>query len=127
MPTHREEIVIRYVRWNVGDWIGGTDGLSPVVKGCYMTVLMRMYADGGPTLDDRRAIAHACGCSPHTWAVVRSKLLELGKIRVITLPSRGDRSTQCAYLVNSRVEKELIRFHKRSSPGRGRANLHIVT
>lgn len=78
------------------DFIAGTTQLTLEEKGAYSIVLDLIYQTGGPIEDDSRWIARVAGCSTKRWNIIRSRLIDLGKLHALD-----------GKLSNQRAEKQM--------------------
>lgn len=78
------------------DFIAGTTQLTLEEKGAYSIVLDLIYQTGGPIEDDARWIARVAGCSTKRWNIIRSRLIDLGKLHALD-----------GKLSNQRAEKQM--------------------
>lgn len=83
------------------DFVEGTIGLPFEVKCAYRVVIDLIYMQGGRLPDDARYIAGHLGCSLRRWNLIRSELIDRGKLVV----SGG-------FLSNYRADKELETLSK---------------
>ena len=93
------------MRWYKHDhvaFIDGTMGMDLETKGAYFMVLNLIYARGSPIADDDRWIAGVCGCTPHKWRKLKTKLIDSGKLY---LDDDGN-------LSNPRCDEEIARIKK---------------
>lgn len=65
------------------DFIGGTTRLSLEEKGAYSIALDLIYQTGGPIDDDPQWIARVAGCSTKRWNIIRSSLINFGKLHAL--------------------------------------------
>ena len=98
-----------FVKWNLADYIAGTQDLTIEQEGVYIRFLVRLYDRGKPFPDDDRFMVTVLGLSTvRVWKRVRDSLLEIGKII---------RRNGC--LTNNRFERERA---KRAQELRRQAN-----
>jgi uncharacterized protein YdaU (DUF1376 family) len=98
-----DEIVqFRHIDWHIGDWMGGTLGMSCEHEGAYCRFLNRLYQRGKPLPDDDRFMATVMGLSIRVWRRLRDVLVEAGKI-----------IARAGCLTNSRFEKERLKQAER--------------
>lgn len=78
------------------DFIEGTIGMPFELKAAYSIVLDLIYMQGGKLPNDDRYISGLLGCSVRKWKTIRSELVRLGKVEIIS-----------DFIQNKRAEKEL--------------------
>jgi len=83
------------------DFVEGTIGMPFEIKCAYRVVIDLIYMQGGQLPDDARYISGLLGCSLRKWKVIRSDLIERGKLEV-----SGE------FLTNKRADKELETLSK---------------
>jgi len=81
------------------DFVSGTRGMEPELRGVYIVLLCLMYGEDGSIADNERRISHVLEISTRLWRSYRSKLLDIGKL---SIPVEGR-------LSNGRVIKEIMR------------------
>lgn len=88
-----------FVKWNLSDYIAGTQDLTVEQEGVYIRFLVRLYDRGKPFPDDDKFMVTVLGLSTvRVWKRLRNSLLEIGKI----VQKNG-------FLTNSRFEKEKLK------------------
>lgn len=97
-PETDEATVFHFIKFHLGDWCGGTQGMSLEHEGAYLRFLVRLYQRGKPLPDDDRFMSTAMGLSLRIWRRVKEVLVEAGKIII-----------RAGSLTNSRFEKERAR------------------
>lgn len=78
------------------DFIEGTIGIPFEVKAAYRLLLDLIYMQNGRLADDARYISGHLGLTVRKWNLIRSELVDLGKIQIIS-----------GFISNYRVDKEL--------------------
>ncbi len=68
--------------WNVGDWIGGVEEITPETEYVYFRLVMFIYQMDGTLKDSDQANARRCRVSTRAYRKHKSKLIDLGKIEV---------------------------------------------
>ncbi len=68
------------------DWLIDTSKLTPDVRGNFVQIVMLIYAQGRPILNDPKWISGVCGCSPR---LVRSHVDKLVKDGFLSLTPDG--------------------------------------
>lgn len=99
---------VRRIDFSPDEWIAGAFTLKADQRGCYITIIMLIYSQGGPILDDPREMATACNVSLDKWRKIRAVLLEKGKIYL----------TDEGRISNRRCENELKKAQNRTENAR---------
>lgn len=94
-PDADEGTVFHYISLHIGDWLGGTVGMTPEQEGAYFRFLAHLYQRGKPLPDDDRLMARVMSLSLRVWKRLKSDLVALGKIII-----------RAGSLTNNRFEKE---------------------
>lgn len=89
------EVPFTYAKWDISDWIKGTEGMSLEIEGAYKRFCIQLYRWGRPLADDDKRMAALMAISLRVWKRVKAALVEAGKIIV-----------RNGSLTNSRFEKE---------------------
>lgn len=97
-----ECVQFRHIDWHIGDWLGGTLGMSLEVEGAYCRFLNRLYQRGKPLPDDDRFMAVSMGLSLRVWKRIKEALIAAGKV-----------IARAGCLTNLRFEKERIKRAER--------------
>ncbi len=97
-----DAVQFRHIDWHIGDWMGGTIGMSCEHEGAYCRFLNRLYQRGKPLPDDDRFMSVVMGLSVRVWRRLRDVLVEAGKIMV-----------RAGCLTNARFEKERMKQAER--------------
>jgi len=97
-----DTVQFRHIDWHIGDWVGGTMGMSCEQEGAYCRFLNRLYQRGKPLPDDDRFMSTIMGLQIRVWRRLRDILVEAGKIIV-----------RAGCLTNSRFEKERLKQAER--------------
>ncbi len=69
-----------WIRFNLYDWISGTDGMTLEQRGVYITLLVRMYDKKAPIKTDFETLARACNCSQKKFATIVEYLISDDKL-----------------------------------------------
>jgi uncharacterized protein YdaU (DUF1376 family) len=101
----KDEDRIRFLEidWHIGDWIGGTLGMSLEIEGAYCRLMNRLYQAGKPLPNDDRIMSQVMGLSLRIWKRIKDTLVEAGKILI-----------RAGCITNSRFEKERQRAAERT-------------
>lgn len=78
----------------------GSAELSLAERGAYITIINRMYIDGGPLADRATYVARLIGCAEKEWAPIRRRLLKLDKLQAVIIEAKP-------YLTNRRAQDEI--------------------
>lgn len=78
------------------DFLEGTIGMPFEVKAAYRLLLDLIYMQDGRLTDDARYISGHLGVTVRKWNIIRSELIERGKIQIIS-----------GFIANYRADKEL--------------------
>lgn len=97
-------VKVRRIDFSPDEWLAGAFSLKAEQRGCYVTVIMLIYSNGGAIRDDEKELAHACNVTIRKWLEVRAVLIAKGKVY---LTSNGE-------LSNKRCEIELEKAINRS-------------
>jgi uncharacterized protein YdaU (DUF1376 family) len=98
-----DEIVqFHHIDWHIGDWLGGTMGLSLELEGAYCRFLNRLYQRGKPLPDDDRFMSVSMGLSLRVWKRIKEVLVSAGKVII-----------RAGCLTNARFERERIKRAER--------------
>ncbi|WP_139413102.1 DUF1376 domain-containing protein [Bartonella mastomydis] len=88
-----------WIRFNLYDWISGTNGMTSEQRGIYITLLVLMYEKKAPLKTDFQTLARVCHCSQKKFSTTVEYLIRNDK-----LIETDDG------LWNTRVEEELKDF-----------------
>src|SRR5581483_1414767 len=114
---------VRRVDFSPDEWLVGTRELELDERGAYWDACSLIYSRGGPIADDERWLAKALACDVRTWRRLRARLLEVGKLRVVTIDGQP-------HLTNERAEREIERangrIEKASRGGKAKAEKHTA-
>lgn len=91
-------IPFKHIDLHIGDYLGGSEGMTPEEEGIYIRFLVRLYAAGKPFSDDDRYMAHLMRLDLRAWRRIKAALISKGKIVI-----------RCGCLTNKRFEKERIK------------------
>jgi uncharacterized protein YdaU (DUF1376 family) len=94
-PDADEGTLFHYISLHIGDWMGGTAGMTPEQEGAYLRFLLHLYQRGKPLPDDDRFMSRVMSLSLRVWKRLKDQLVSLGKIVI-----------RSGALTNSRFEKE---------------------
>ncbi|WP_455475007.1 YdaU family protein [Bartonella sp. B30(2025)] len=69
-----------WFRFNLYDWISGTDGMTLEQRGVYITLLVRMYDKKSPIKEDYETLARTCNCSKKKFVIIVEYLMRNDKL-----------------------------------------------
>ena len=101
-----------FIKFYPSDFLGGTSGLSPAERGCYITLLCLMYEADGPIERHDARLSRRCGAPKAAFIRILDALIDEGKI----VQSDG-------MLFNKRAEKAIVDRTNRSQSGTYAAQL----
>ncbi len=99
---------VRRIDFSPDEWLAGAARLKADQRGCYITLIMMIYSNGEPILDDDKELSHICNLTVEKYRSIRKILIEKGKI-YITADGR---------LSNRRCETELEKARNRTEKAR---------
>ena len=92
-----------FIKFYPSDFLGGTSGLSPAERGCYITLLCLMYEADGPIERHDARLSRRCGAPKAAFVRILEALIDEGKI------------TQSGNMLsNNRAEKAIVDRTNRS-------------
>ena len=100
-----------FIKFYPSDFLGGTSGLSPAERGCYVTLLCLIYEADGPIERDDTRLSRRCGAPKAAFTRILEALIAEGKI-----------TETDGMLSNNRAEKAIVDRTNRTQSGTHAAN-----